>query len=239
LRLARLSNGVSNFYVVEQRGRITVVDAGTPRDWKQLLLALDSIGCSAGDIEAVLLTHAHSDHTGFAEKARTDADAVVWVHEKDAEVARGGRRQSTEGGTLKHLKSREAHHTLFGLLLMGGVRVIPIKQLCTFDDGETLDLPGSPKVVHTPGHTLGSSSVLFERPGWLMTGDALVTLNPMTGRRGPQIMPSALNHDSTQALASLRTIDGIGARAIFPGHGAPLRASLSDAVEDAWSAGRS
>jgi glyoxylase-like metal-dependent hydrolase (beta-lactamase superfamily II) len=40
------------------------------------------------DVEAVLLTHAHSDHTGFAERARTEAHAAVRIHGADAEVAK-------------------------------------------------------------------------------------------------------------------------------------------------------
>jgi glyoxylase-like metal-dependent hydrolase (beta-lactamase superfamily II) len=34
-------------------------------------------------LEAVLLTHAHSDHTGFAERARAESGARVWTHRAD------------------------------------------------------------------------------------------------------------------------------------------------------------
>jgi glyoxylase-like metal-dependent hydrolase (beta-lactamase superfamily II) len=37
----------------------------------------------------VLITHAHSDHTGVAERARTTATAPVWIHHADAAVAKG------------------------------------------------------------------------------------------------------------------------------------------------------
>jgi glyoxylase-like metal-dependent hydrolase (beta-lactamase superfamily II) len=39
----------------------------------------------------VLITHAHSDHTGFAERARTTAEVPVWIHQVDAAVARGAK----------------------------------------------------------------------------------------------------------------------------------------------------
>jgi hypothetical protein len=39
----------------------------------------------------VLLTHAHTDRTGFAEQARTTVGARVWIHEHDVQAARTGR----------------------------------------------------------------------------------------------------------------------------------------------------
>jgi glyoxylase-like metal-dependent hydrolase (beta-lactamase superfamily II) len=66
----------------------------------------------------------------------------------------------------------------------------------------------------------------------VFVGDALATLNPLTGRRGPQIAPAAFNVDSAQALASLDRLPG-GLLAF--GHGDPL--SDADVVERARAAG--
>src|SRR5205814_6883811 len=63
----RVTQGVVNFYVVEGSDGLTIVDAGTPRDWDALLSELATIGAQLADVRAILLTHAHSDHTGFAE----------------------------------------------------------------------------------------------------------------------------------------------------------------------------
>ena len=71
----RLTQGVVNFYLVEDGGRLTLVDAGAPRDWDLLVRALAALGRGLDDLEAVLLTHAHTDHTGFAERARTTTGA--------------------------------------------------------------------------------------------------------------------------------------------------------------------
>jgi glyoxylase-like metal-dependent hydrolase (beta-lactamase superfamily II) len=72
-----LTQGVTNFYLIEEAGRFTVVDAGTPGDWDFFVRSLTTLG-QLVDLEAVLLTHAHPDHTGFAEKARTETAATVW-----------------------------------------------------------------------------------------------------------------------------------------------------------------
>jgi hypothetical protein len=85
----------------------------------------------------------------------------------------------------------------------GGTKIIPIHEVSGFGDGEVLDVPGSPRVVHAPGHTDGSAAILLEDRSVLFTGDVLCTHNAYTGRVGPQIMPSGLNADTPRALASL------------------------------------
>ena len=49
----------------------------------------------------------------------------------------------------------------------------------------------------------------------------MATRNPLTARRGPQIMPSGLNLDTPRALASLDALRGIDADVLLPGHGDP------------------
>jgi glyoxylase-like metal-dependent hydrolase (beta-lactamase superfamily II) len=84
----RLSRGVCNFYLIEQSGKFILVDAGAPGDWAFFGQALTSLGGKLADLDAVLLTHAHPDHVGIAERARTQAAAQVWIHQADAEAAK-------------------------------------------------------------------------------------------------------------------------------------------------------
>jgi glyoxylase-like metal-dependent hydrolase (beta-lactamase superfamily II) len=85
----RLTAGVCNCYLIEDGGKLVLVDAGAPRDWDLLVQTLPALGRRLEDLEDVLITHAHSDHTGFAERARTTAGAPVWIHQADAAVAKG------------------------------------------------------------------------------------------------------------------------------------------------------
>ena len=235
----RVTGGVCNFYLVEEGGRLLLVDAGAPRDWDLLVKALPAIGRRLEDLEAVLVTHAHSDHTGFAERARSTTAAPVWIHEADAAVAKGAKPQKNDGKASRYLLRVEFYRTLFSLARRGATRLVPVKEVSTFGDGETLELPGSPRVVHAPGHTPGSAALLLEGRRVLLAGDVLATRNPLTGRDGPQIMPSGLNRDTPQALRSLDVLERVPADVLLPGHGDPWTQGAAEAARLARVAGPS
>ena len=153
----RLTQGIANFYLIEQGGKLVLVDAGTPKDWALFSQAVASLGRRVEDLDAVLLTHAHSDHTGFAEQARSTTGARVWVHAADEQMARTGKTGPNEGKVTSYLLRGQFYKTLFVLGRGGAIKIVPIKELSTFGDGETLDVPGTPQVVHAPGHTDGSA----------------------------------------------------------------------------------
>lgn len=238
-RVHRLNDGIVDFYLVEEGGRLTLVDAGGTRHWDLFLKTLGSIGRRLEDLEAIVLTHAHSDHTGFAERARTEADADVHVHTADAAAARSGETAKSEAGYGRYLLKLEAYRTLFTLGRAGALKIVPIEVVSSFEDGHTIDVPGRPRAVHLPGHTEGSCAILLEDRRALATGDCLVTRNPFTGRVGPQIMPAGLNQDSARALRSLDALVGLPADTVLPGHGDPWTGMMSDAVRLAKHAGPS
>ena len=235
----RVTQGVVNFYVVEEAGAFTLVDAGAPKDWSALERALHELGGAIEDVRAVLLTHAHADHTGFAERARTTSGAVVWVHRDDETTARTGKVGKRDGSILAYVARAEFYRTVFSLARRGGTRIVPIRDVSTFSHGETIAVPGRPRVLHAPGHTPGSCALFFEGPAALVTGDALVTRNPLTGRTGPQVMPSAFNTSTERALASLAALASVPANVVLPGHGEPWTDGVAEAVRAARNAGRS
>jgi glyoxylase-like metal-dependent hydrolase (beta-lactamase superfamily II) len=235
----RLTNGVANFYVIEESGKLVLVDAGAPKDWSLLGQLVAELGAGLDDLDAVLLTHAHTDHTGFAEQARATTGARVWVHHDDAAMAQTGKVGPRDGKTRSYLRHGAFWHTALVLARRGATRIIPIREVSAFGDGQTLDVPGKPRVIHAPGHTGGSAAILLENRGILFTGDVLCTYNAYTGRTGPQIMPSGLNVDTQQALASLANLNQIKAGMLLPGHGDPWTDGVDEAIRRARTAGPS
>ncbi|MGT2425014.1 hypothetical protein [Amnibacterium kyonggiense] len=88
-----------------------------------------------------------------------------------------------------------------------------------------------------PGHTFGHCALHLADRDVLLTGDALVTLDPYTGRRGPRIVAGAATADSVANLRSLGVLETTFARIVLPGHGDQWRQGIRTAVELARTAG--
>ena len=228
-----------NWYVVEEGDRLTLIDTGLPGYWDQLDPALESIGRTGADVEAVVLTHSHADHTGFAEKLRDSVGARVLIHDSDAELARSGRPTRPEASPLPYLRHRTALRLIAHLVSNGWSKPVKIRDLSTFRDGEVLDVPGRPRAILTPGHTSGMCAFELGSTGVLAVGDALCNGNTFTGRPGVQILSRCTNMSSDQALDSLSRIEGVDAGTLLFGHGDPFEGSPAEAVARAREAGPS
>jgi glyoxylase-like metal-dependent hydrolase (beta-lactamase superfamily II) len=106
-----------------------------------------------------------------------------------------------------------------------------------FGNEGTLDVPGSPLVLFTPGHTLGHVALYLPERDVVISGDALVTHDPYTDTRGPRIVAQGATADSERALASLGLLADTGAGTLLPGHGEPWTGGAASAVQEARRAG--
>lgn len=220
------SDSIINSYLVEEAGQVTIVDAGIAGLYRDLPRELASMGRSIDDIRALVLTHGHSDHIGFAERLRTERSVPVSVHEADAALARGEVPNPSKG--YGRTKIAPLLGFIWYSLLRGGLRTKHVGVVSTFGDGATLDVPGTPRVILTPGHTPGSAVLHFASLGALLVGDAFATYAVTTGNRGPQIAP--FTADAGHALESLARIEDVPADLVLPGHGDPWTAGVAEAI---------
>jgi len=225
----RCGTALVNWYLVSADDGVTVVDAGLPKYREQLPAALQLIGRSLRDVRAIVLTHAHADHMGFAEWWRKQLGIPVYVHAADEAMARTGVRQKPEQAIWPYLRYQGTYR-LLAHFARYGAKVVPVAEVRTYADRDALDVPGRPKVIHTPGHTRGHSALFFADHGGLIVGDALCTRNPLTGALGPQLLPRTFNVSTAQALGSLERLRGLGALAVLCGHGAPWTATVDAAI---------
>ncbi len=223
----RLGAGMINSYLIVDGTEVTIIDAGVGGYFGDLPGALAAMGRTLDDVRALVLTHGHADHIGFAERLRRERHVPVSVHEADAALARGevpnpakGLGPSRIGALLRFFWYAGRH---------GGLRTTPLQEVGTFGDGATLDVPGSPRVVLVPGHTPGSAALHVPGLDALFVGDAFATLAVTTGDTGPRVAP--FTADPEAALASLDRLSDLQAGLVLPGHGEPWRGGLTTAIQ--------
>jgi len=226
----RFDTGPFNWYLIEEGGRLTLVDAGFPSHYGVFVDGLAAIGRTLADLEAVILTHSHADHTGFAARLQRETNARILVHRDDRDAIS---RQYVLpwAGLVSHLWRPFTASIVWHAVTHGLLRGSRIPSADVFDGGDELDVPGHPTVIHVPGHTDGEVAFFLAGRGVLFSGDTLVTRNLYTGAEGtPQVPSHGLNTDDELAMVSLDRMRDLGTVTMLPGHGRPWHGRMDDAV---------
>jgi glyoxylase-like metal-dependent hydrolase (beta-lactamase superfamily II) len=224
--LHRIGNDIVAAYLVADETGISVIDAGLAGHWDELLAELHAMSRTLSDVRGLILTHGDSDHIGFAERLRVEANVQVYVHAADASRARGELKPKTRWGRVR---PGPLVRFLWYAGRRGGLRTRYLTEVSLLAGGETLDLPGRPRVIPMPGHSPGSVAYHVPSVDAVFVGDALTTgPHVLTGARGPR--PAPFTDDPGQALASLAELEATGATWILPGHGVPWDGGAAEAV---------
>jgi len=233
----RVEDAYTNWYIVEDEGGVTVVDAGVPTSWASLEDALTRLGRKRSDVRALVLTHAHFDHLGFAERARRELGVPVYVHENDVPLTRHPLQYAHERARSWYFATQvRALPIVASLVRNRAFWPDPVGAVERYTNG-SLPVPGSPRVVCTPGHTMGHCALHLPDRDVVIAGDAVVMLDPYTAEKGPKIVARAATADSERALATLDALAETGARTVLTGHGEPWTGGAAEAVRLAREAG--
>src|SRR6266481_2499347 len=172
----------------EQSREAVVIDPGDEIEEIQLILAKHRL-----HVKAIVITHAHIDHIGGAQKLKAVTGAPVYMNANDQEL---NDRMDLQAGWL-------------------GMET-PEKTTIDVDvrDGDSLSLGAAEfHVLHTPGHTQGSISLWIPAENKLVAGDTLfrdsIGRTDLPGGDGRQILRSI--HNKLLTLPE----DAI----VVPGHG--------------------
>lgn len=229
--------GYTLVYVLATPHGPVLVDAGWDHEesWQALTAGLDSIGANVGDVQGVVLTHFHPDHSGLAERIRATSGAWVAAHRADADLIRrvtalsGAEQSELE---LAQLRRAGASSTEVEEYAQLEPRIdpppLPDHEL---SHGDALDISGRKlRVIWTPGHAPGHICLHLEDSGLLFLGDhVLPRITPHIG-----LFPFDDEHDPLGSfLESLEQIGTIDAWAL-PAHEQPftdLAARTTEIIE--------
>ena len=205
--------GAVNAYLLrEEDGSMTVIDTGVPGMHHSLLIAAKEMG---GRIKRVLLTHAHSDHTGSVQSIlRALPKVEIMISSREERLLRGD-------FSLDPGESESNVRTAFFQPMPN----LPVK---TFDWGETI---GALEAISTPGHTPGHTSFLDKRDGTLLAGDAFQVKGgvAVSGVLRPNfVLPALANWDTATSLESARKLRERMPKRMAAGHGQVLENPLAE-----------
>jgi glyoxylase-like metal-dependent hydrolase (beta-lactamase superfamily II) len=230
----RLEHAHVNCYLIEGDDRaegVTLVDTAFPATWVPLIDTLEAIGRRPDEVRAAVLTHAHFDHLGMARRVRDEWGIPVWGHPADAYIAEHPYRYLHESPrSLYPIWYPRTIPVIGRMVRAGALSVRGVTGLRDLSPGAELPVPGRPRVVFSPGHTAGHCALHLPGRGVLLSGDALVTFNPYTAQRGPQVVSGAATADLAEAFASLDVLEQTGAAVVLPGHGDAWRGGIGGAV---------
>lgn len=214
-----------NVYLLQGDENV-LVDTGPhhPEAWDYLERRLHAAGLGIDDIDLILITHGHVDHYGQAGDIAEASGAEVWAHELDRELIRDfaavvETRNEYYRDTLRTTgvpeETLELVASFFDYIKRLG-RETPVAR--TFKDGDQLPAGGwDLEVIHTPGHSPGSSCLL--RGTTLFSGDTVLKhITPNAAFGGADGRSLGMG----DYLKSLERLSRLSVETVHPGHGPPL-----------------
>ncbi len=205
--------GFDQCYII-QCEKVIMIDGGGPKQGKGFTKALERLSLKPEDIKLIVLTHGHWDHIGSAKEIKSITGAKLALHQQEKDWLEKSLTPLPPGVT-------PWGHIFVKILAMFMPLVhIPATNVdIVLGDGDfpltEYGIPG--KIVYTPGHSIGSVSVLLE------TGDAFVGDLAMNGfplRLNPGLPILAENMQKVRA--SWKVLLNQGAKTIYPAHGKPF-----------------
>ena len=199
-----------NAYLVRGEKSSILVDTGLHGNAKRILNTISGQGISPKDISLIVITHAHSDHTGNLRELVKATGAKIAIGKTDSEYLAKGLNFP--------LHPRKLLFKIVARFLPSRSMREGIKADLVIDSETSLSDYGiKGKIIPTPGHTAGSVSVVLDR-GEAFVGD-LFSGGFIRKRR---VDYPHFYYDTDVLEKSINKIIDLKPRIIYTGHGGPF-----------------
>ena len=209
--------GGVNAYLVKSDSGFVLCDSGFAGNRSVLQKFLDEAGVTVDNLKVVLFTHGDIDHTGNGLYLRQKYGVKLAIHPLDRRMVE---ERNFQDDRLVKSFLMKVMQTLFKpgfKKMMAGFEIFSPDLL--LQDGQDLkEFSMDGTVIHTPGHTDGSISILLS-DGSLIAGDILQN-------RSGKPRPSFIISNEEQLTDSLQKLKKLDIQRVYPGHGKPFRMSL-------------
>ncbi len=202
--------GVDRVHII--RGDKTImIDGGMAGQAKNFAKAIEKLSIKPEDIKLIVLTHGDWDHVGSVKEIKDLTGARIALHQEEKDWLEKSMIHWPPGVT--------AWGKMFDMVMKkcrSSLR-FPAAQvdISLGNGGLSLAEYGIPgKIIHTPGHTGGSVSVLLET-GEAFVGDLAMSGPPLRLSPGLPIFAD----DMKQVRESWKLLIDAGAKTIYPAHG--------------------
>lgn len=171
-KIIRIYFGRSNVFLVSGKNCNILIDTSPGSKWKHVEKSLNDLNIKK--IDYLILTHSHYDHAANAARIRREYRAKVIIHKDEAVYLENGKNTPTKGSAFftKSLIDKNTPAFLKS-------RFFEVcKPDIVIDDNYDLNSLGiNGLILHTPGHTTGSQSIIIDDE-IALTGDAMFGVFP-------------------------------------------------------------
>jgi glyoxylase-like metal-dependent hydrolase (beta-lactamase superfamily II) len=209
--------GFDQCYVLKSEG-VIAVDAGAPNKGKNFLRGLERASINPQEVQLIVITHGHWDHVGSAGELKEITGAKLAMHRREVNWLEQSITPLPPGVTLWGRVFISLHKKFMPLISIPPAKV----DVALGDEGLSLSDYGIPgRVLHTPGHSSGSVSVLLDT-GEAFVGDLAMNRFPLRFSPGLPIF----SEDQAAVVESWRSLLDQGATTVYPAHGKPFPAEV-------------
>ncbi|MBA7635983.1 putative metallo-hydrolase YflN [subsurface metagenome] len=208
---------VNVILIVEEE--LTLIDTGFHGSSSKIIGFIRGLGRSPEEITLIILTHNHLDHIGGLVELRRFIQPKVAIHKADISDIDS---QSANPRFARKLFSAPPFSSLRPIFYLE-----PSEVALKLEGGEVFSPLGGLRVIHTPGHTLGSICLFSPQKKLLIVGDAL-----NHRYKNPRFPLKLVSADLTQAIDSVKQIARLDFDILCFGHGKPITRDASAQVRE-------
>lgn len=220
-KVIRILSWRSNVFLLTFGGKNILIDTSPAFMWNTLEKRLESLNIDK--IEYLILTHTHFDHAANAQKIKEKYSAQVLVHKSEVFFLTKGENIVPQGTNIVSKTLVE----IFAKRFLSFSRYKPCQYDILIEDTFDLNIIGfNAYILHTPGHTTGSVSIIVDNEIALV-GDTMFGIFKWS------VFPPFAN-DIMQMIRSWGILLETRCRIFIPSHGTSNSRSLVQKEYDKW-----